>query len=232
MNKALLFAAIFVIIIVVGFLIYQTLGDHQEFSKDEEMPQESGQGISEEPTTTMETPEEKTIAMIIASRDFRDAEYFVPKEVLETAGAKITTVSNKSGTALGADGGEIKVDLLLSELRVADFDAIVFIGGPGALQHLDNQDSYRVAQETINQGKILAAICIAPAILANAGVLQGKKATVWTSAMDKSAAKILEDNGAIYEDKLVIADGKIVTGSGAAAAKEFGEAIKKLLTEP
>lgn len=168
--------------------------------------------------------------MVIASRDFRDAEYFVPKEVLETAGVKIITASNKSGTAVGTDGGEVKVDLMLSEINPAELGAVIFIGGPGALQYLDNQDSYKAAQETISQGKLLAAICIAPAILAKAGVLEGKKATVWTSVMDKSAVKILEDNGAIYEDKPVVIDGKIVTGSGPAAAKEFGETIKGLLT--
>lgn len=229
MKKILLFGGIFVIIIG-GFLLYQTLSNHQGFPKEEEIAQESDEGIPEESTTTMEASEEKTIAVIIAFRSFRDAEYFVPKEVLETAGAKITTVSNQTGTAIGADGGETEVDLLLSELKVADFDAVVFIGGPRALEYLDNQESYKVAQETIGQGKILAAICIAPAILANAGVLEGKRATVWTSAMDKSAVKILEDNGAIYEDKPVVTDGKIVTGSGPAAAQEFGEAIKELLT--
>ena len=229
MKKILLFGGIFVIIIG-GFLLYQTLSNHQGFPKEEEIAQESDEGIPEESTTTMEASEEKTIAVIIAFRSFRDAEYFVPKEVLETAGAKITTVSNQTGTAIGADGGETEVDLLLSELKVADFDAVVFIGGPRALEYLDNQESYKVAQETIGQGKILAAICIAPAILANAGVLEGKRATVWTSAMDKSAVKTLEDNGVIYEDKPVVTDGKIVTGSGPAAAQEFGEAIKELLT--
>lgn len=241
MKKILLFGGIFAIIIVGGFLIYQTLNGHQEFPKDEEIPLGPENGISEEEniaddeqpeefTTPMESLENKKIAIIIAFRSFRDAEYFVPKEVLETAGAQITTVSNQTGTATGADGGEVEVDLLLSELKVADFDTVVFIGGPRALEYLDNQESYKIAQETISQGKILAAICIAPAILANAGVLEGKRATVWTSALDKSAVKILEDKGAIYEDKLVIADGKIVTGSGPAAAQGFGETIKLLLT--
>jgi protease I len=229
MNKVLLFAGIFVIIILGGFFIYQNLSNHQEPPKNEEENIADNQQ-PEEFTTLMKALENKKIAMVIAFRNFRDAEYFVPKEVLETAGAQITTVSNKSGTAVGADGGEVEVDLLLSELEVANFNAVILVGGPGALQYLDNQDSYKVAQETITQNKLLAAICIAPAILAKAGVLQGKRATVWTSAMDKSAAKILEDNGAFYEDKSVIVDGGIVTGSGPAAAQEFGEAIKELLT--
>ncbi|PIP23942.1 MAG: hypothetical protein COX90_02420 [Candidatus Nealsonbacteria bacterium CG_4_10_14_0_2_um_filter_38_17] len=72
-------------------------------------------------------------------------------------------------------------------------------------------------------------ICIAPAILAKAGVLQGKNATVWSSAMDKSAVKILKDNEAVFEDKPVVAHGKIITASGPAAAEEFGQVIVKVL---
>lgn len=64
--------------------------------------------------------------MIIAFQDFRDAEYFIPKEILEKAGAKVTTVSTKLGTA---------------------------IEGPRCLQHLDNENSYEVARETIEKIK-------------------------------------------------------------------------------
>ena len=68
----------------------------------------------------------------------------------------------------------------------------------------------RIAKETIESNKILGAICIAPAILARAGVLQGKKATVWNSPLDKSAVKILKENGAVFDNKPVIIDEKII----------------------
>ncbi len=173
----------------------------------------------------------KKIAMVIAFRDFRDAEYFIPKEILETAGAEIKTVSNKMGTAIGADGGDVEADLLVKDLEPAEFCAIVFIGGPGCLKHLDNEDSYIVVKETVAQGKVLASICISPVILAKAGVLKGKRATVWSSPMDRSPVKTLEEGGAIYQDQPVVADGKIITGSGPSAAKEFGETIIRVLTE-
>jgi len=177
------------------------------------------------------TIENKKIAMIIAHRDFRDEEYFVPKEILEGAGAEVKTASNKMGRALGADGGEVEIDLLVKDLNPAEFDVVVFIGGPGCLGNLDNENSYQVAKETVSQNKILASICISPIILAKAGVLKGKKATVWSSPMDRSPVKILEENGAIYQDELVVVDGKIITGNGPGAAKEFGEAIVEVLTE-
>ena len=173
--------------------------------------------------------ENKKIVMIIAFRDFRDEEYFIPKVILEGVGAKIQTASSQKGTAIGASGGEVEVDLLLGEIDPADFDCVVFIGGAGAPKHLDNEDSYRIARETIAQKKVLAAICIAPAILAKAGVLEGKKATVWTSTIDKSAARILEENGTEYISDPVVVEGNIVTGAGPFAASQFGEKIIEVL---
>ena len=190
----------------------------------------------------------KSIAIIIAFRDFRDEEYFVPKDILEGAGVEIKTVSTQEGTAIGADGGEVEIDLLISEINIAEFadlqsksshdsiqsissfDAVVFIGGPGCLENLDNENSYKVARETVSQNRVLASICISPVILAKAGVLEGRKATVWSSVMDRSSVRILKDNGAIYQDEDVVVDGKIITGNGPAAAKEFGQAILEVLT--
>ncbi len=189
----------------------------------------------------------KKIAMIIAFRDFRDEEYFVPKDILEGAGVEIKTVSTQEGTAIGADGGEAEIDLLIKDLNPAEFadlqgksshdsiqsissfDAVVFIGGPGCLKYLDTEDSYRVAKETVLQQKVIAAICISPVILAKAGVLEGKQATVWSSPMDREPVRALKDYGAVYQDAPVVIDGKIITGNGPAAAKRFTEAIIDIL---
>jgi protease I len=170
------------------------------------------------------------IAFIISFSDFRDEEYFVPKSLFESAGFEIKTASNKRGTAVGADGGEAKVDSLVFEVNPANFDAIVFVGGPGCLKHLDDKNSYNLTKETVAQNKLLAAICISPVILARTEVLQGKKATVWATPMDKSAVKILEKSGAIYQDSPVVVDGNLITANGPAAAEEFGRQIIKALT--
>lgn len=177
----------------------------------------------------MEKLENKKVALIVAFRDFRDKEYFLPKEILEGAGVKVITISNKEGIAIGADGGEAKVDLVLENLNVEDFDGIFFIGGPGALNNLDNETSYKIAREALEKGKLVGAICISPVILAKAGILKGKKATVWTSPLDKSGEKILKENGAQFLKENVVVDGKIITASGPEAAKDFGEKIVEFL---
>lgn len=172
----------------------------------------------------------KKIVMVVAFKDFQDEEYFVSRGVFLDAGAKVQTASTQSRTATGADGGVVPVDLLVKDINPADFNAVVFIGGSGALKYLDNEDSYKVAKETVSQGKVLAALCISPTILAKAGVLEGKKATVWTSSMDKSAVKVLEDNGAVYQEEDVVVDGNIITGSGPVAAEAFGMKVVEVLT--
>lgn len=171
----------------------------------------------------------RKILMVIAFKDFRDEEYFVPKEILEESGAEVKTASSKTGYALGADGSETAVDYLVQDVDLNNFDAVVFVGGPGCLANLDNENSYNLAREVVAKNKILAAICVSPVILAKAGVLNGKSATVWSSVMDKSAIKILEQNNVIYKEGKVVVDGRIITGNGPAAAIEFTEAIIKIL---
>jgi len=172
----------------------------------------------------------KKIAMIVAFREFRDEEYFIPKKMLESAGFQIVTVSDSLGTAIGKLGGDTEADLLLKDLKVDDYDAVLFIGGPGSSKYIDNETCHQIAREAVEKNKLLGAICIAPAILAKAGVLQGKKATVWSSVMDKFAVKILEQGRANYQESSVVIDGKIITASGPLAAKSFGQAVISALS--
>ncbi len=174
---------------------------------------------------------DKKIAMIIAQQDFRDEEYFIPKSIFSTEGAQIKTISTKKGEALGTYGGIINVDSSLDDLKVSDFDAIVFVGGSGAAKYIEDEKCHQIAQEAISGNKVLGAICIAPTILARSGVLRGKRATVWSSSLDKSAVKILKEEGANYEKSPVVRDGNIITAAGPQAARKFAETIVRVLKE-
>lgn len=172
----------------------------------------------------------KKVAIIIASENFRDEEYFITKEVLEKNNICVKTISNKA-KAVGSYGGEANADILIDDLNVDDFDAIIFAGGSGAIKFLDNEISYLVIRKTLLTKKILAAICIAPTILARAGVLTGKKVTVWSTELDKSAIKLIQQNDGIYERKSIVIDDNIITGENAEFAQEFGETIVSELTK-
>jgi len=166
----------------------------------------------------------KNIVMIIAPVNFRDEELMEPKQVLENSGAKVTIASRGTALAKGSRGASVKVDMSISQVNAANYDAVIFVGGSGATVYLNDATAHSIAKQTLAQGKILGAICMAPSILANAGLLKGKKATAFPSEVSNLTSK-----GAIVEDKNVVQDGNIITGKGPQAAREFGEKIRDSL---
>lgn len=162
----------------------------------------------------------KRALMIIAFEKFRDEEYAEPKEILEKAGFKVTTASIQTGTATGKYGMEVPVDLALKDVKVSDYDTVIFVGGPGSHGYFDDPTAQAIAREADKSGKILAAICAAPSILANAGLLKGKTATSFPDQGSNLKAK-----GANFTGKGLEIDGKLITADGPQSAKKFGEAI-------
>lgn len=167
---------------------------------------------------------DKKILIIVAPEDYRDEELDLPREIFLQKGYDITIASKDTQTARGTSGGTTPVDVNVSQVKVNDYDAIVFVGGPGAEAYFSDAKAHSIAQESTKSGKVLAAICIAPSILANAGVLSGKSATAFPSEEDN-----LKEKGAKYTSEAVTVDGKIVTASGPGAASDFGKKIVNLL---
>jgi protease I len=166
----------------------------------------------------------KKILIVIAPQDFQDQEYGDTRQVLEEQGAKISVGSLKLGDAVGKFGSSARVDILVDDVRVDDFDAVAFIGGQGMVELVGKEEMAKLARQFYEAGKITAAICIAPVILAKVGILTGKKATVWPGAKGE-----LREAGARYTGKPVEIDGTLITGNGPQAATAFGQAIAKAL---
>ncbi len=164
------------------------------------------------------------VVLIIAKNNFRDEEYLEPKRILSTAGIDVVTASSSLGTATGMLGATAKVDITIDNIKVEEYDGIIFVGGTGSTEYWDNPVAHKIAKDALKHNKVLAAICIAPVTLARAGVLKGKKATVFSSEIDE-----LKKCGVTYTGKSVETDGKIITASGPQAAKLFGETIKSVL---
>ena len=167
----------------------------------------------------------KKAVVIIAEDGFQDDEFLGPVEVFTERGIDVTVASTTLSEAKGMNGAKVKPDLLIKDIKVADYDAVVFIGGSGATQYLDDPIAHKIAQDAVAQGKIMGAICIAPRILANAGVLKGKTATCYPTEGEK-----LKEGGVNYTAKPVEKDGKIITADGPKSAKEFGEELSKALS--
>lgn len=128
--------------------------------------------------------------------------------------------------AKGMFGGTVKPDTTLEDVDVSRFDALVFVGGSGAKIYFDDPTAHRLAREAYENGRVVAAICIAPSTLANAGLLGGKKATCFPSESQN-----LREKGAVYTGKPVEQDGRIVTADGPGSAREFGRVIARVVSQ-
>ncbi len=164
-------------------------------------------------------------AIFSASKDFEDEEYFTPLHILSSCGVKTVVFSDKKGPIIGIEGGEGDAEREFKDFNPNEFSAVVFVGGPGCLEKMDNEEVYEIAKKALKNNCLLAAICIAPVILANAGLLDGIRATVWSSPTDKKAIKLLKNKGAFYEESSVVKDGMIITANGPNAAEDFSRAI-------
>jgi len=160
----------------------------------------------------------KKIVMVIAHEGFRDEEYLEPKRIFENNDFKVTVASSRLTDAVGKLGARVKPDILVKNIDVKDYDGIVLIGGPGAREYFKDKLVHNLLNTANQLNKVISAICIAPNILANAGLLKGVKATCWDSDN-------LINKGAEYTGSSVEVSGRIITGKGPFAAEEFAEAI-------
>lgn len=167
---------------------------------------------------------EDKILMVLANKDFQDIEYHETYEALKGAGIDVAIAATLNEECKGVSGTEVSVDYSLSDVEIAEFKAMVLIGGTGVEGYLHEVIIHDLAKNMLSEGKLVAAICWAPAILANAGVLNGKRATSWSGA-----AKDLTAGGAIYTGEPVVIDGNIITANGPDSAPAFGKAIVEAL---
>ncbi|MEM2963453.1 MAG: DJ-1/PfpI family protein [Candidatus Anstonellales archaeon] len=172
----------------------------------------------------------KKVLFVIAPSDFRDEELFETKKALEKVGVVDSELaSTKKGEAVGMLGRRTNVDLLVSQVKLANYSAVVFVGGKGVESHrlAENPDVLKLAREAYASGKVVGAICIAPRILASAGIVNGKKVT---SFPDSKTKELLKNAGSYYTGASVERDGKIITADGPNSATIFGEKIAQALS--
>lgn len=162
----------------------------------------------------------KKALMVIASDQFRDEEYAKPRAILESAGVRVTVASSSLKESTGMLGLKVKPDILLQDAKAGDYDAVVFVGGMGATEYWESPAAHALAQAAYAGGRVTSAICLAPMTLAKAGLLKGKKATIWKDAVEDFKAQ-----GVVYTGGDVERDGRLVTGSGPEAAEAFGQAL-------
>jgi len=167
---------------------------------------------------------EKNIA-ILATDGFEESELKSPKEAMEKEGFRVDIISLKPGKIKAWNQGnwskEYKVDNTLNKVSAKDYDALVLPGG------VINPDKLRRSEEALNfvkdffdQNKPVAAICHGPWTLISADVVKGKNMTSFYSIR-----KDLENAGALWIDKKVVVDGKLITSRSPDDLPAFNEKL-------
>ena len=162
----------------------------------------------------------KNILIVLPSKDFNSEEYLIIKNTFEKNSFKIFISSDSNALCLGENGIKVKADVSIFNIQPSNFAAVVFIGGNGVRKYWDDKSYQRIAILFLQSNKIVGAICAAPIILSNAGLLGNKNATCFPS--DK---KDFEKGNLSYHDANVVVDGKIVTGQSSSISVEFAQTI-------
>ncbi len=151
-------------------------------------------------------------ALVLLADGFEEIEAVTIIDVLRRGEVTVTTASLGEKHVTGAHQISVEADALFASVSVENFDALVLPGGPAAKTLREDPRAQAAIQRAAGAGKVVAAVCAAPTALEVAGVLTGKRATVYPGNPLPSAELV---------DARVVEDGNVITGSGPGTTMAF-----------
>lgn len=166
----------------------------------------------------------KKKAVIVLAEGFEEMEAVIPIDVLRRAGVEVIVAGLKDLIVKGSRGIMIQADCLL-EAHAEHADVLILPGGGKGSENLAMSEKMKkIILEMHSQGKIIAAICAAPAVvLSPLGILSQKKATCFPDCSE------LFEKDVHYSDQSVVIDGNIITSKAAGTAFDFAFTLVKVL---
>jgi protein deglycase len=163
-------------------------------------------------------PDMSKKALFVLFPGFEELEAVAPIDLLRRAGAEVTLASlSGDEIVVGRSGIAVKTNAPLDAVDAGGFDLLVLPGGPGTKQARADQRLAPLARAFADQGRSVAAICAAPTILADAGLLAGRRFTAHFSTYDELSSALANE--------AVVEDGNVITSRGAGTATAFGLAL-------
>lgn len=161
---------------------------------------------------------------VFLATGFEEVEATSIVDALRRGGVEVIIAGLQSGAIEGGHGIKVVPDATIEEIEVEEFDAVILPGGsPGYVNLGKDKRVLDAVKRAFEMGKIVAAICGAPSVLAKADILRGKKATIYPGMES-------ELRGAKSVNERVVVDGKIVTSQGPGTALEFGIKLVEMLS--
>jgi 4-methyl-5(b-hydroxyethyl)-thiazole monophosphate biosynthesis len=146
-------------------------------------------------------------------------------DILRRCNIEVTVAGLVPEPVNGAHKIRIIPDASIEEINLHDFDAVILPGGAPGYQNLRDDDRViHIVKTAFEQGKIVAAICGAPTALSDAGVIKGKKCTIYPGMEEE-----LEKGGGLPQEDIVVIDGNVVTSKGPATALPFALALAEIM---
>jgi 4-methyl-5(b-hydroxyethyl)-thiazole monophosphate biosynthesis len=162
-------------------------------------------------------------AVLFLATGFEDIEVASIIDTLSRGGVEVVIAGLQAGAIEGKYRIKVVPDITIDEIEVDKCDAVILPGGyPGYANLGKDKRVLESVKKAFGIGVFVTAICGAPSVLAKAGVLKGKKATIYPGME-------AELTGAKPSNERVVVDGTIVTSQGPGTALEFGVKLVELL---
>lgn len=153
---------------------------------------------------------------------FEEIEALCPLDLMRRANIEVTTVGVEASQITGAHGITVCADITDKEFKFENVDMIFLPGGmPGTLNLAASKTVIAAIELAVKENTYIAAICAAPSILGDMGLLRGKEAICYPGFEDRLT-------GAVISDKKVVLDGKVLTAAGMGAALDMGLRIVEI----
>lgn len=164
---------------------------------------------------------------ILLAQGFEEMEALVPADLLRRAGVQTALVGLDAPVITGGHGIAVSTDLLLEQVNLESSDMLVLPGGMGGVTNMRSSSAAMSAIRTAcEQGCWLAAICAAPTLLGELGILDGRSAVCYPGMEEQLGRADAKP------DHHVVVDGRVITSRAAGSAFEFGFTLVQLLTNP
>ena len=147
---------------------------------------------------------------------FEEIETVTPVDLLRRAGVEVVIASLHGKLATGRGGIRLEADVVLEDVEPGGFDLLLIPGGPGVWEMRRDGRAALLAKDFHAAGKPVAAICAAPLVLMDAGLLEGRRFTAYHSVREELGGGL---------DERVVVDGDVITSRGAGTAMDFALAL-------